>query len=246
MKIGIVIPTYNEKENLPLLVDRLRALPLEGLTILVIDDNSPDGTGAVADELTARYPDSVSVLHRSGKLGLGSAYITGFKHMLAQGCDLIGQMDADFSHQPEKFVEFVSAIDGYDVVFGSRYITGGSLDHDWPAWRKSLSNFGNTYARTILNLPVKDLTGGFRLWRRETLAAIPWEMVRASGYVFMVEMAYVAHKMGFRIKEVPIYFAERKLGKSKMNLSIQVEAALRVWDLLGRYRDLKPQRSIVR
>lgn len=243
MSIGIIIPTYNEKENLPLLVDRLRALPLEGLTILIIDDNSPDGTGAVADGLAARYPDCVSVLHRSGKLGLGTAYITGFKYMLERGFDLIGQMDADLSHQPEKFVEFVSALEGNDVVFGSRYIPGGSLDNDWPAWRKSLSNFGNTYARTILRLPVKDLTGGFRLWRREALAAIPWERVRASGYVFMVELAYVAFKLGLRIKEVPIYFAERKLGKSKMNLSIQVEAALRVWGLLARYRDLKPVKS---
>jgi dolichol-phosphate mannosyltransferase len=243
VSIGIIIPTYNEKENLPLLVDRLRALPLEGLTILIIDDNSPDGTGAVADGLAARYPDCVSVLHRSGKLGLGTAYITGFKYMLERGFDLIGQMDADLSHQPEKFVEFVSALEGNDVVFGSRYIPGGSLDTDWPAWRKSLSNFGNTYARTILRLPVKDLTGGFRLWRREALAAIPWERVRASGYVFMVELAYVAFKLGLRIKEVPIYFAERKLGKSKMNLSIQVEAALRVWGLLARYRDLKPVKS---
>jgi len=243
VSIGIIIPTYNEKENLPLLVDRLRALPLEGLTILIIDDNSPDGTGAVADELAARYPDCISVLHRSGKLGLGTAYITGFKYMLERGFDLIGQMDADLSHQPEKFVEFVSALEGNDVVFGSRYIPGGSLDTDWPAWRKSLSNFGNTYARTILRLPVKDLTGGFRLWRREALAAIPWERVRASGYVFMVELAYVAFKLGLRIKEVPIYFAERKLGKSKMNLSIQVEAALRVWGLLARYRDLKPVKS---
>lgn len=240
MSIGIIIPTYNEKENLPLLVERLRALPLENLSILVIDDNSPDGTGEVADELAARHPACVSVLHRSGKLGLGTAYITGFKHMLAEGCDLIGQMDADFSHQPEKFVEFVSAIKGHDVVFGSRYIPGGSLDHDWPAWRKGLSHFGNSYARTILGMPVKDLTGGFRLWRREALAAIPWERVRANGYVFMVELAYVAYILGLRIKEVPIYFAERQLGKSKMNFSIQVEAALRVWGLLARYRDLKP------
>lgn len=242
MSIGIIIPTYNEKENLPLLVDRLRALPLEDLKILVIDDNSPDGTGAVGDELAARFPDCVSVLHRSGKLGLGSAYITGFKYMLETGCDLIGQMDADFSHQPEKFTEFVSAIEGHDVVFGSRYIPGGSLDQDWPAWRKGLSHFGNTYARTILGIPVKDLTGGFRLWRREALGIIPWERVRANGYIFMVELAYVAYKLGLRIKEAPIYFAERKMGKSKMNFSIQVEAALRVWGLLARYRDLKPPR----
>jgi len=243
VSIGIVVPTYNEKENLPLLVDRLRALPLPDLSILVIDDNSPDGTGALADELAIRFPGSVSVLHRSGKLGLGTAYITGFQHMLANGIDLIGQMDADFSHEPEKIVEFVSAIADHDLVLGSRYIPGGSLDHNWPAWRKGLSNFGNIYARTILGVPVKDVTGGFRLWRREVLAAIPWDRVRSNGYVFQIEMAYVAHKLGFRIKEVPIYFADRKLGQSKMNFSIQVEAALRVWGLLARYRDLQPVRS---
>jgi len=243
VSIGIVVPTYNEKENLPLLVDRLLALPLPELSILVIDDNSPDGTGAIADELAARFPGSVSVIHRTGKLGLGTAYIMGFQHMLANGISLIGQMDADFSHEPEKIVEFVSSITGHDLVLGSRYIPCGSLDHDWPAWRKGLSNFGNIYARTILGVPVKDVTGGFRLWRREVLAAIPWDRVRSNGYVFQIEMAYVAHKLGFSIKEVPIYFADRKFGQSKMNLSIQVEAALRVWGLLARYRDLQPIRS---
>lgn len=240
MSIGIVIPTYNEKENLPLLVEQLLALPLEDLSILVIDDNSPDGTGEIAEELSARHPACVSVLHRSGKLGLGTAYITGFQHLLSKGIDYIGQMDADFSHQPEKLVEFASAISGHDVVFGSRYIPGGSLDHNWPAWRKGLSHFGNTYARTILRVPVKDLTGGFRLWRRQTLAAIPWDRVKSNGYVFQIEMAYITSKLGFSITEVPIYFADRRLGKSKMNLSIQVEAALRVWGLLSRYRDLMP------
>ena len=150
-------------------------------------------------------------------------------------------MDADFSHEPEKLVEFLKNLfEGNDVVFGSRYVPGGSLDRDWPVWRKGLSNFGNTYARTILRMPIKDLTGGFRLWRRETLAAMPWDRVRSNGYVFMVETAYLAHKLGFRIKEVPIYFAERTRGKSKMDLSIQVEAALRVWSLIPRYRDIKP------
>lgn len=242
MSIAVIIPTYNEKENLPLMVDRLRSLALDDLSILVIDDNSPDGTGALADELAAHFQDQLTVIHRTGKLGLGSAYITGFKHLLATDTDFIVQMDADFSHQPEKLVEFVSAIEDCDVVFGSRYVPGGSLDHDWPAWRKGLSNFGNTYARTILGMPVRDLTGGFRLWRRETLAAIPLERVRSNGYVFQVELAYVIYRLGFKIKEVPIYFAERKMGKSKMNFSIQVEAALRVWGLLTRYRDLKPLR----
>ncbi|HNR01550.1 MAG TPA: polyprenol monophosphomannose synthase [Anaerolineaceae bacterium] len=239
MSICVIIPTFNEVENLPLIVERLRALPLNDLSILVIDDNSPDGTGAIADELSAKYNGQISVMHRSGKLGLGTAYISGFRQVLQQHVDLIAHMDADFSHEPEKLPDFVKAIESSDVVFGSRYTPGGSLDRDWPAWRKWLSNFGNTYARTILRMPIKDLTGGFRLWRRETLAAMPWDRVRSNGYVFMVETAYLAHKLGFRIKEVPIYFAERTRGKSKMNLSIQIEAALRVWSLIPRYRDLK-------
>lgn len=239
MSISVIIPTYNEKENLPLLVQRLQALPLKDLSILVIDDNSPDGTGVLADELAAQYPAQISVMHRQGKLGLGTAYIAGFKQLIKTGVDYIVQMDADFSHEPEKIVEFVSVVEGYGVVLGSRYVPGGSLDTSWPFWRKALSGFGNTYARVILGMPVKDLTGGFRLWRRETLEAIPLDDVRSNGYVFQVEMAYLASKLGFKIKEVPIYFAERKLGKSKMNLSIQVEAAFRVWGLRSRHRGVK-------
>jgi dolichol-phosphate mannosyltransferase len=240
LSICVIIPTYNEVENLPLIVARLRALPLEDLSILVIDDNSPDGTGALADELAERYKGQISVMHRKGKLGLGTAYISGFKQVLQTNTAYIAHLDADFSHQPEKLLEFMKSIEGSDVVFGSRYTPGGSLDRHWPAWRKWLSNFGNTYARTILRIPTKDLTGGFRLWRRETLAAMPWDRVRSNGYVFMVETAYLAHKLGFKIKEVPIYFAERTRGKSKMNFSIQVEAALRVWSLISRYRDIQP------
>ena len=240
MSIGVIIPTYNEKENLPLLAERLFTLPLPNLSLLIIDDNSPDGTGAIAEELALQHPGQVNVIHRSGKLGLGSAYVTGFKHLLAANTDYIVQMDADFSHPPEKILEFYDAIPRCDVVFGSRYIPGGSLDRDWPAWRKGLSSFGNVYARTILGMPVKDITGGYRMWRRETLAAIPWERVRSNGYVFQVEMAYVTTRLGFHICEVPIYFAERQFGQSKMNLSIQVEAAVRGWGLLSRYRDLKP------
>lgn len=240
MSIGVIIPTYNEKENLPLLAERLFTLPLPNLSLLIIDDNSPDGTGAIAEELALQHPGQVNVIHRSGKLGLGSAYVTGFKHLLAANTDYIVQMDADFSHPPEKILEFYDAIPRCDVVFGSRYIPGGSLDRNWPAWRKGLSSFGNVYARTILGMPVKDITGGYRMWRRETLAAIPWERVRSNGYVFQVEMAYVTTRLGFHICEVPIYFAERQLGQSKMNLSIQVEAAVGVWGLLSRYGDLKP------
>jgi dolichol-phosphate mannosyltransferase len=238
MKIAVVIPTYNERENLPKITAQLMALPLD-LRLLVIEDNSPDGTGQVADELTQHYPGRVSVMHRTGKLGLGTAYISGFKQLLATDADAIGQMDADFSHPPEKLLEMITALQDVDIAAGSRYIPGGSLDEKWPFWRKALSGFGNIYARTILGMSLKDVTGGFRLWKRQTLEAFPLDEIKANGYVFQVEMAYVAQKLGFRFKEIPIHFNERIYGQSKMNFRIQIEAALRVWELPGRYRHLK-------
>ena len=240
MKITLVIPTYNEAENLPRLLQALNALPLDDLHVLVIDDNSSDGTGQLAEDQKTTYSGRLDVMHRAGKLGLGSAYIQGFTHLLKGDSQAIGQMDADFSHQPEKVVELASALQSCDMAVGSRYVPGGSLDENWPFWRKGLSAFGNFYARSILSMPIRDTTGGFRLWRRETLAAMPLERVRSNGYVFQVEMAYVAHKLGFHFKEIPIYFAERRFGQSKMSLRIQLEAALRVWSLLWQYRDLKP------
>ncbi len=242
MNIAVIIPTFNEKENLPLISARLMSLPLPGLRLLVIDDNSPDGTGQVADTLAAQYPGRVEVLHRSGKLGLGTAYITGFQRMLKTDADAIAQMDADFSHEPDKLVEMVNALSEADLVIGSRYIPGGSLDHDWPAWRKRLSRFGNEYSRAILGTSVRDMTAGYRLWKREVLEAIPLEKIRSNGYIFQVEMAYVTSRLGFRIKEIPIHFAERKYGQSKMNFRIQMEAALRVWQLRARYRNLTRSR----
>jgi dolichol-phosphate mannosyltransferase len=238
MKIAVVIPTYNEKENLPKITAQLMALPLE-LHLLVIEDNSPDGTGEVADNLTKQYPGRVSVMHRTGKLGLGTAYISGFKQLLLTDADAIAQMDADFSHPPEKLVEMADALQNTDIVVGSRYIPGGSLDEKWPIWRKWLSGFGNVYARTILGMSVRDVTGGFKMWKREVLEAFPLDEIRANGYVFQVEMAYVAMKLGFRFKEIPIHFNERIYGQSKMNFRIQIEAAMRVWELPRRYRHLK-------
>ncbi len=244
MKITVVIPTYNEAENLPRLAAALFALPLPDLTLLVVDDNSPDGTGQIAEELSQQYSNRIHVMHRSGKLGLGSAYIQGFERALTLGADALAQMDADFSHEPEKLVEMASALEGVDAVIGSRYVPGGKLDESWPFWRKALSGFGNFYARIILNLPVRDATGGFRLWRRETLRRMPLERVKSNGYVFQVEMAYVASLLGFRFKEIPIYFADRRWGESKMSFRIQVEAAFRVWLLPGFYRDLRRKRSL--
>ena len=240
LKTTIIIPTYNEAENLPKLLTALFDLPLANLSVLVVDDNSSDGTGQIADELARAHPNRLSVLHRAGKLGLGSAYIQGFNELLKGDSYAIGQMDADFSHNPQKVLELAAALETCDIAVGSRYVPGGSLDKDWPFWRKWLSAFANFYARTILRLPIRDTTGGFRLWRRETLAAMPLDRVRSNGYIFQVDTAYVAHKLGFQFKEVPIYFAERRWGQSKMSFKIQLEAALRVWVLPHQYRDLKP------
>lgn len=239
MNITIVIPTYNEAENLPKLVSSIFELPLSGLNLLIVDDNSPDGSGQIAEELGRQSGGRVRVLHRPGKLGLGTAYIQGFQLALSQGADYIGQMDADFSHPIDKIVPMVEALSEYDFAIGSRYVPGGRLDERWPIWRRALSGWGNFYARTILGMKIRDVTGGFKLWKRETLSAMPLERIRSNGYVFQVEISYVASLLGFKCKEIPIYFADRRWGKSKMNFRIQVEAAIRVWQLLSLYRDLR-------
>lgn len=236
-----MIPTYNESENLPKITSELFGLSVPDLRLVIVDDNSPDGTGEIADSLAEKYPGRITVLHRKGKLGLGTAYIQGFKKALEEGADCVGQMDADFSHEPGKLIELLNALQDSEVSLGSRYVQGGQLDDRWPLWRKWLSGFGNFYARTILHLPFKDVTGGFRIWRREVLLGMPLERIRSNGFGFQVEMAYVAHRLGYGFTEVPIYFADRQLGASKMSLRIQIEAAFRVWQFLFMYRDLKPE-----
>jgi len=238
LQITFVLPTYNEAENLPTLVSALLSLPLANRKILIADDNSPDGTGKIADQFANTHPDRISVLHRRGKEGLGRAYLHGFQVALDNGADVVGQMDSDFSHPPEKIPEMAEAIEKFDIVMGSRYTKGGKVDENWPIWRKGLSAFGNFYARTILGVPVRDVTGGFRLHRRETLQKMPLHRIRSNGYVFQVELAYLSHLCGFRTHEVPIYFADRKWGESKMSLRIQLEAAVRVWQVKLAYRDL--------
>jgi len=238
MPITIVLPTYNEAENLPKLVSALFSLPLD-LVVLVVDDNSPDGTGRIADGLSKQYQGKVVVLHRAGKLGLRSAYIEGFRRAFELGADAVVQMDADFSHDPAVLTEMARRIASYDVVIGSRYVKGGSLARRWPIWRKALSAFGNAYARTILGFPLRDVTTGYRMWKREALQNMPLDRIRSNGYIFLVEMAYVAFLMGYDIAEVPIHFADRRWGKSKMSLKIQLEAAIRIWDVWWHYRDLR-------
>jgi len=244
MHLTIVLPTYNEAENLPKMLEALLALTLEPqLTILVVDDNSPDGTGRIADEYAHRFPDKIRVLHRAGKQGLGKAYLDGFQHALDSGADYILQMDCDFSHQPHYIPTLLKALEGADMVLASRFAKGGKVDENWAWWRKLLSWFANSiYVRLILNTHLRDSTGGFRLWRRETLLGMDLpRRILSNGYVFQVEMAYVALKLGYRIVEVPIYFPDRKEGQSKMSFHIQYEAALRVLEVRARHGHLTPQ-----
>jgi dolichol-phosphate mannosyltransferase len=237
-KIIVVVPTYNEADNLEHLASELWALPIPDLKILVVDDASPDGTGDIADGMVTQNPGKISVLHREGKLGLGSAYISGFKMAIAERPDAIVQMDADFSHSPRYLPNFLDKLRESDAVLGSRYISGGSLDERWGFGRRYLSWFGNFYSRTILNMSIQDATGGFRMWRRKTLEGMPLDLIRSDGYVFQVEMAYVARKLGYNLVEHPIHFEDRRIGQSKMSFRIQIEAAVRVWQILFLHRNL--------
>jgi len=237
LNITVVTPTYNEAENLPRLVSALFALPLD-LQILVVDDHSPDGTGTIADELAAQ-DNRLSVLHRPGKLGLRSAYLNAFQQVMQWDTDAVVQMDADFSHAPAVLVDMAERIASYDVVIGSRYIDDGAVDEHWALWRKWLSAFGNFYARSILGFSLRDVTSGYRMWRRETLQSMPLERIGSTGYVFQVEMAYLAHCLEYRIAEVPICFADRQWGKSKMSFKISSEAVFRVWQVWWNYRDIR-------
>jgi len=236
VQLTVVTPTFNEAENLPKLVSALFALPIPYLNLLVVDDNSPDGTGELADQM-AEQDERITVLHRPGKLGLGTAYVGGFQQALRMGAEAVAQMDADFSHPPEKLVDLLDALRRYDMAMGSRYVPGGAVDVHWPFWRKGLSTFGNLYARTLLDLPVRDATGGFRVWRRETLLKMPLGRVRSNGYAFQVEMVYLVHRLGCSFTEIPIYFADRRWGRSKMSFQIQAEAAVRVWQMRLEYRN---------
>jgi len=235
--VHVVIPTFNEADNLPPLLAELFALPIPNLYVVVVDDNSPDGTGQVAEELRLRYQPRLDVIHRSCKSGLGSAYRQGFQHALELGADYVVQMDADFSHSPSCIPQFLQHVGQYDVVVGSRYTDGSQIDARWSWWRYALSLWANSiYVRLILGLTVRDATGGFKLWSRQALSALMSFPVISTGYVFQVEMAYLAQKLGLHVLEVPIYFADRRAGHSKMSSGIKLEAAWRTWYLRWRYR----------
>ena len=228
--IWLVIPTYNERENLAKIVDaagaELERVAPGDFRILVVDDNSPDGTGAIADSLAEAH-DWVEVLHRAGKSGLGQAYLAGFARALDGGARLVLEMDADFSHDPAYLPELIAAAEHADLVLGSRYVPGGGV-RDWGLVRRLVSRGGGLYARLILGVGVRDLTGGFKCIRREVLEAIDLPSVRAEGYVFQIEVTYRAILAGFTVKEVPIVFADRTSGSSKMSTTIALEAMLLV------------------
>ena len=225
----IIIPTYNERENLKSMCDQvLTALPSADL--LIVDDNSPDGTGQLADQMAAENP-RINVLHRSGKLGLGTAYIAGFRFALSKGYEFVFEMDADFSHDPVYLPALLGAAkDGAGVVIGSRRVPGGGTEN-WGLSRQLISAGGSLYARTILGLDVRDLTSGFKCFRREVLAAIDLDAVRSNGYSFQIEMTYRAVRKNFSVAEVPIIFVDRRAGQSKMSSKIFAEAMGMVWRL---------------
>ena len=237
------MPTYNERENIERMVPELFALGIPNLHLLIVDDNSPDGTGALADELAAqdRYRGNVAVLHRPQKRGFGPAYVDGFKRALAMGAELVFSMDADFSHQPHRIPALLERAQSCDIVAGSRYAPGGSVDANWGAWRKLLSFWANRiYTPLILRMRVLDATGGFRLYRRDALIGIDLDRIHSSGYVFQVELMYVSWRLGYEIGEVAIHFPDRQRGVSKMSNRIALEAAARVWQIRWRHRNLSP------
>jgi dolichol-phosphate mannosyltransferase len=240
-KLVVVIPTYNEYENLPKITAALVDLNIPELEIMIVDDASPDGTGKLGDDLARQYPGRFHVLHRPGKQGLGTAYIQGFTWALQQGADRVIQMDADFSHSPAYILQFLEQIKEYDVVVGSRYVPGGRLDERWGWGRWFLSWWANSvWVRLILGVKTKDATAGFKCWRSSALQQIGLGRIKSNGYVFQVEMCYVAEKIGLRIKEIPIYFEDRRIGSSKMSNPIKIEAALRVFEIRKRHRKVKP------
>ncbi len=246
--VTVVIPTYNEVDNIAQISRAVLDLPLPNLRLIVVDDNSPDGTGVLADAVAARINQGgtprMTVIHRRGKAGLGTAYVEGMRRALDEGAAFVVQMDADFSHSPRYIPQMlaVSLATGADVVIGSRYVPGGSLDERWSWWRRLLSWWANLYSRAVLQIRVRDMTAGFKLWRREALLGIGLEAVRSNGYVFQVEMAYLSEKLGYRIIELPIHFEDRRIGQSKMDVPVKLESAWRVWELRWRHRHRVRQR----
>jgi dolichol-phosphate mannosyltransferase len=239
-EIVVIVPTYNEARNLPLLAAELWALQIPQLVVLVVDGDSPDGTGKIAEDLARERPGQIYVLHQRARLGLRRAYLAGFRWALAKDAQVIFQMDCDFSHSPEYLPEMLKIIQTADLVVGSRFVHGGKLDEHWGLGRYFLSWFANTvYARLILNLHVRDATTGFKCWRASALRRIDLDLVRSNGYSFQFEMAYLAERYRLKVVELPIHFEDRLSGGSRLPLSAWLEAVWRPWEILWRYRDLK-------
>jgi dolichol-phosphate mannosyltransferase len=237
--VTVVLPTYNEAANLPVIAAELLALPLTNLRILVADDNSPDGTGGIADQLAERYgQDKMTVVHRPGKQGLGRAYVDGMTRAIAADAEFVVQMDSDLSHAPKYLPQMLGTLlsTNADVVIGSRYVAGASLATEWSWHRRALSGFANAYVRALLHLGIRDVTAGFKIWRSSALQTIDVASIRSNGYSFQVEMNYRSVRHGLKIVELPIHFADRREGDSKMNVWVQLESALMPFLLRRRAR----------
>lgn len=256
----MVLPTYNEAENLNLMAEALLRLETGDrvqvagrgrqparptlsaiacdrcpISVLIVDDNSPDGTGEIAERLAFAHPEHVYVLHRPEKLGLGSAYLDGFTFALDHGAEVVVEMDADFSHSPTYLPAMIGLLDEYDVVVGSRWCPGGRIDEKWELWRYLLSKYANAYARLVTGLKVRDTTAGFKVFRADALRRVPYRRVRSNGYAFQIEMATACQREGLRIAEFPIYFEDRTRGRSKMSAGIILDAVWRVWQIRFRW-----------
>ena len=226
----VIIPTYNERENIPPLVEAL--LKHDGVRVLVVDDQSPDGTGEVADAAAAQHRGRVDVLHRTSLRGFGRSYIDGIKRAIREPIDLVCQMDADFSHDPARLPDLIAAARRADVVIGSRYVRGGAIVN-WPRRRRLLSRFANVYVRALTGLSARDCTSGYRCWRRDALATLPLDRFVSDGYSFLVEILFLAARQGRRIAEVPITYVERREGQSKMSRAVILESAITPWRLVA-------------
>ena len=233
----VIVPTYNERDNLPVLTVALMRHP--NVTLLVVDDDSPDGTGGVADALAVEFPGRIEVMHRTTNRGLGRSYVDGIRSVLDRPVDLICQMDADLSHDPRQLPDLIAATARADVVIGSRYVPGGAVVN-WPRRRRLLSRFANAYIRTVTRLNARDCTSGYRCWRREALASVPLERFESDGYAFLVEMLFAAAAVPLRIAEVPITFVERRQGESKLTRAVLFESAITPWRLIASRNKRRP------